>query len=91
MTETWSSDETFHNDSNLHLPQYNHIHQERKNKRGGGVCVFVHKKILFKRRKEFSLSEDSSENICIEILNKNSKNIIVNTCYQTTKWKLERF
>ena len=40
LTETWCSDETFRNDSNLQLPNYNSIHLERKNKRGGGGPVF---------------------------------------------------
>ena len=89
MTETWCSNETFNNDANMHLPQYNSIHQERKNKRGGGVCVFIHKKLLFKQRKNVSISQDSNETICIEIINKNSKNIIVSTCYRPPngKWK----
>ena len=52
LTETWCSDDAFLNDSNLHLPQYNSIHLERKGKRGGGVCVFVHKKLMFKYRKD---------------------------------------
>ena len=36
--------------------------KKEKNKRGGGVCVFIHKKLLFKQRKNFSICQDSNEN-----------------------------
>ena len=91
LTETWCSDETFRNDSNLHLPQYDSIHLERIGKRGGGVCVFVHKKLMCKYRKDFSVSEDSNETVSIEIINKNSKNIIVNCCYRPPNGKITPF
>ena len=88
LTETWCSNETIYHNSNLHLPQYNSIHLERKNKRGGGVCVFINKKLLFKHRKEFSVSEEANETLSIEILNKNSNNIIVSTCYRPPSTKI---
>ena len=88
LTETWCSNETFYHNSNLHLPQYNSIHLERKNKRGGGVCVFINKKLLFKHRKELSASEEANETLSVEILNKNSKNIIVSTCYRPPNTKI---
>ena len=50
LSETWNSDESFSNDSTLHLPNYNPIHFGRKNKRGGGICVFVNERFIFKRR-----------------------------------------
>ena len=38
LSETWCSNDSFQNNSNYNLSQYNSIHQERKNKGDGGVC-----------------------------------------------------
>ena len=43
LTETWNSDESFQNNSNFQLPQYSSVHFGRKNKRGGGICIFITK------------------------------------------------
>ena len=88
LTETWCSDESFRNDSTLHLPQYNSVHLERKNKRGGGICIFINEKLLFKRREDFSISEEANETLSIEIINKNTTNIIINTCYRAPNSKI---
>ena len=37
---------------------------------------------MFKTRKDLSISNDKNEHLCIEIINKQQKNIIVNTCYR---------
>ena len=42
ITETWCSNDSFQNNSNFNLTNYRAIHLGRKEKRGGGVCVFVH-------------------------------------------------
>ena len=82
LTETWCSDESFRNNSNLNLPNYNSIHLERIGKRGGGICVFISKELHFKQIKEFSVSEENYESLSIEILNQTCKNIIITTCYR---------
>ena len=91
LTETWCSDESFRNNSNLILPNYDSIHLGRKDKRGGGICVFISKELSFKQRKEFSISDENSELISIEIINKRCKNIIVNTCYRPPNAKITPF
>ena len=89
LTETWCSDESFIKNSNFQLSGYNSLHLERKNKRGGGVCVFIREDLIFKKRKDFSVSEESNETLSIEIINKNTKNIIVNTCYRPPNSKIK--
>ena len=43
ITETWCTDSTLNN-SNLHLPNFDIISQERKtNKHGGGVLIYIQK------------------------------------------------
>ena len=91
LSETWCSNESFQNNSDYNLSQYNSVHQERKNKRGGGVCVYINKKHMFKQRNDFSISEEENETLSIEIINKNAKNIIVNTCYRPPGAKLKPF
>ena len=87
LSETWNSDESFSNDSTLHLPNYNPIHFGRKNKR---VCVFVNERFIFKRRDDLSVSDDTNETLSIEVINKN-KNIIVSTCYRPPAGKIKQF
>ena len=82
VSETWCSNDSFQNNSDYNLSQYNSVHQERKGKRGGGVCVYINKKYNFKYRTDFSASDENHETLSIEIMHKNSKNIIVNTCYR---------
>ena len=41
ITETWCSNDSFQNNSNFNLTNYRAIHLGRKEKRGGGVCVFL--------------------------------------------------
>ena len=72
----------FRNDSNLRLIDYKSIHLGRQNKRGGGVCIFVHEKLIFKQRVDITKIEDDLELLSIEIINKNTKNIIINNCYR---------
>ena len=61
---------------------YDSIHLGRKNKRGGGICLYVHNSLSFKTRNDLSIINEDIENLCIEIINKKTKNIIVNTCYK---------
>ena len=89
LTETWCSDDIFRNNSNYNLPQYNSIHQERKHKRGGGICVFVNKDLIFKQRNDFSISEEENESLSVEIINKDKKNIIINTFYRPPNSKIK--
>ena len=88
LTETWCSDETFIENSNLKLPKYNSIHLGRKNKQGGGVCTFVNEALLYKIRTDLSVSNAENETLTIEIINKNAKNIIVSNCYRPPTGKV---
>ena len=82
LTETWCCDQSFRNDSNLQLLNYKSIHLGRQNKRGGGVCIFIHQKILFKQRIDITKLDDDFELLSIEIINKNCRNIVINNCYR---------
>ena len=46
ITETWCTDSTLKNNTNLHLPNFDIISEERKtNKRGGGALIYIHKSL----------------------------------------------
>ena len=46
LTESWCADSTLKSNTNLHLPNFDIILQERKtNKRGGGVLIYIHKSL----------------------------------------------
>ena len=89
LTETWNSDESFLNNSNFQLPNYNSIHFGRKNKRGGGICIFISDSLNFKRINDLSIL--ANETLTIEIINKTTKNIIVSTCYRPAAAKIKQF
>ena len=82
FTETWCKEGREHN-SNLKLPNYTSVHQPRadENHAGGGVCIFIHNSLNFKLRNELNVNNTNCESLCIEIMNKTTKNIIVNTMY----------
>ena len=72
LTETWCEDERFEKTSIYQLNDYTAIHQERKNKRkGGGVCCFIHNSIIYKQRIDISISDENTEALSLEIINKN--------------------
>ena len=46
ITETWCTDSTLKSNSNLYLPNFDLISQERRtNNRGGGVLIYIHKRL----------------------------------------------
>ena len=55
----------------------------------GGVCVYINKNYNFKHRIDFSASDEGHEMLSIEIINKNKKNIVVNTCYRPPNAKIK--
>ena len=92
LSETWANDSSITTNSNLQLENYSVIHQIRNNdKRGGGTCCFVHNTLTFKERKDLSINDENNETLCIEINNKNKKNIIVCTTYRPPNGKLKPF
>ena len=58
----------------------------RKNRRGGGLCLFTHKSLTFKENEKIKLIKtEQIEKIAIEILEKNSKNYLIIACYRPTE------
>ena len=51
LTETWTKESDISQNSLLNLPNYTIIQQNREsNKKGGGVCVYIHNSLTYKVR-----------------------------------------
>ena len=59
FSETWVDDISFSKNSNVQLSGYQVLHQTRKNRKGGGVCFFVHENLSFKVREDLSINCDA--------------------------------
>ena len=82
LSETWcQSHET--SNSDLQLPGYVSLHQTRTNRRGGGLCIFLLDALSYKVRDDLTVNSSAIECLCVEILNKNSKSIVLNLAYRT--------
>ena len=56
LSETWSTDKDFYDNSNYHLQNYDAIHFQRKlAKRGGGLLIYINKNLTFKIRDDLNL------------------------------------
>ena len=60
LTETWAKDETHYL---FQIPGYNSLHNFRKNKRGGGVSIFIKDTYNFTPIDELDISEEALESI----------------------------
>ena len=63
------------------LSQYKSIHQGRRTGKGGVIAAFFHESLTFKIRHDLSVKSADIEGLCVEIINKKSKNILINTQY----------
>lgn len=84
ITESWC-DETANGNSLLQLPEYNVLHKTRNGCKGGGISFFIHKSLHFKLISHLDEMSDVYESFSIEIINENSKNIVVTGIYRPPK------
>ena len=90
ITETWCSDNSM-NHNLFELPQYKSIHQVRRAGKGGGIAVFLHESLTFNIRHDLSVNNADIEALCVEIINKKSKNILINTQYRQPAGNFNEF
>ena len=60
LTESWC-DETANENSLLSLDNYYSLHQTRDNKKGGGICIYIHKQLEFKLRNDTDIFNNEIE------------------------------
>ena len=87
ITETWCSDNSM-NHNLFELPQYKRIHQVRRANKGGGIAVVLHESITFNIR---SVTNANIEGLCVQFINKKSKNVLINTQYRLPAGNFNEF
>ena len=56
----------------VNIPDFTHVRNYRKDKKGGGVSILIRNGISFKRRTDLDIFEEGqTESIFMEILSKN--------------------
>ena len=78
FSETYVDDISCNKNSNCLLSGYQVLHQTKKNRKGGGVCVFVPENLNVKLREDLGINCDAIQSLSIEISSTKSKNIILN-------------
>ena len=81
LPETWCQPHESSN-SNFQIPGYVRLHQTRKNRRGGGLCIFLLESLSYKVRDDLIVISSAMECLCVEVCNKNPKSIVLNLTYQ---------
>ena len=77
LTETWCT-EYPRNETLFNLENYTSLNQVRKHGREGDICVFIHNSLTFKLKSDLGTNSNDTELVIIEIINKNSKNVVIN-------------
>lgn len=92
LTETWLKSDSHLNLYNL--PGYELITNNRPDKRGGGVGMFIQSDIKFKLRKDLICTHRALETLFIEInvrtCNNNSVKCIVGICYRPPGYNMSQ-
>ena len=82
LSETWRESIDATKNSNYKLNGYRSFHQIRNEHKGGGLCIFLRESYTYKLRLDLNINSDAIECLCIEILHKHSKNLILNLSYR---------
>ena len=76
LTESWCH-ETANENPLLSLDNYYSVHQTRKNKKGGGICIYTNKQLKFKLTNDIDIFNNQIETCSVEIINSKSRNLVV--------------
>ena len=72
IIESWCTDSTLKNNTNMHLTNFDIISQERKtNKRREGVLVYIYKSLTCTLRNDLCVSDRDKEILTSEISREN--------------------
>ena len=67
------------------------VHQTRSHVRAGGICIFLHKSLLYKVGLDLCVNNEDIETFYIDIFNKNSKSLFINAQYRHSVSKGKAF
>ena len=79
LCETWLNKNT---ENSFHMQGYNFACNSRSSRMGGGVGLYVDNSIQYSLRNDLSIMSDELECIFVELVQKNSANIIVGCVYR---------
>ena len=68
VTETWY-DETANKDSLLEIPNYSALHKTTKNKKRGGICLYIRKSLKSNARDDTDMFNKLVDTLAIEKYN----------------------
>lgn len=89
LSETWLNEST--NDI-YSIPGYTFVSSYRKNKRGGGVGIFIKSSFEYKLRPDLQpSSQDVIESIFVELIQPNCKNIVIGCIYKPPDVDVQAF
>ena len=80
FSKAWAND-SFGKNYLYQLKNYNIIHQIKKDRKRGGLYIFVHESLCYNIRKDLCTNNYDIETLATEIESKRSKNIILNAIY----------
>ena len=76
----------------VNIPDFTHVGNYRKDKKGGGVSILIRNSISFKHRTDLDVFEEGqTESIFVEILNKNGQKIVLGSLYRPPNTGIEQF
>ena len=67
------------------------MHKTTKNRKGGGICIYIHESLKFNVRDDIDIFNESVETLPIEILNKKSPDIVITPAYRSPKGNKKLF
>ena len=82
LSETWCESIDTIKYSNYKLNGYRSFHQIRNERKGGGLYIFLRESYTYKLISNLNINSEAIEFLCIEILNKHSKNLILSLSYR---------
>ena len=88
LTETWLN---VNDNNNFEIPGYKSTELIRRNKIGGGICIFTRDYLNVKLRHDLVPDTGEMEALFFEIINERSKNIIVGTMYRPPNNRFNEF
>ena len=88
FSDTWLDDL---DNSIYELPNYIRKHQARSDRRGGGVSIYIHNSLKFKKRSDLSINSKDIESLTLGILSNKTRNVLVNVLYRPPIGQYEQF
>ena len=74
------------------IPDFTHVGNYRKDKKGGGVSILIRNGISFKHKLDLDVFEKGqTESISVEIPSKNGQKIVLGSLYQPLNTGMEQF